>query len=154
MKMHYATLRLDKTATETQIKTTYRAKTRELHPDAVPTIDPRGFVELSEAYQTLTDPAARAEYDAKLLSYCRKLRWVLCEGCGQPNRVPRVPAGQVATCGRCRIELPAVGVEETPRSRLREKAIEVAVEIGGDLLDVAGDYLHQRLAKMRRGGGV
>jgi hypothetical protein len=152
MKLHYATLRLGIAATEAQIKVAYRARARELHPDAAPEVDPRAFVELSEAYQTLTDPAARAEYDASLMAHCRKMRWVLCDRCGQPNRVPRIPAGKVATCGRCRLELPPLAAEQPARGRLRDKAIEVAVEIGGDLLDVAGDYLHQRLAKMRAGG--
>lgn len=63
--------------------------------------------ELTEAYQTLTDPASRAKCDATLVAHCRQMRWVLCDGCGQPNRAPRAPLGQVATCQTARPAHPA-----------------------------------------------
>jgi molecular chaperone DnaJ len=60
----YAILGVDRGATDEQIKRTYRKLARELHPDV--NNDPaaeRRFKEITAAYQTLSDPAKRRQYD-------------------------------------------------------------------------------------------
>ena len=62
----YATLGLDKTATEAEIKKAYRKLVRTSHPDINPD-DPGAearFVRISAAYDLLKDPATRARFDA------------------------------------------------------------------------------------------
>lgn len=64
----YAVLGVGRNASLAEIKRAYRAKALELHPDKQDLASQRSsdaaFVQLSEAYTILSDPGARAAYDA------------------------------------------------------------------------------------------
>ncbi|OWM85927.1 chaperone protein dnaJ 11, chloroplastic [Punica granatum] len=65
----YEVLQVKRTATTTEIKTAYRALAKLYHPDALSQTeydDGRDFIEIHSAYETLSDPAARALYDLSL----------------------------------------------------------------------------------------
>jgi hypothetical protein len=51
-------------ATLAQIKAAHRALAKRYHPDA-PTGDPQRFLRVQEAYQLLSDPLSRREWDAR-----------------------------------------------------------------------------------------
>lgn len=60
----YKTLGVDAQADPDQIKKAYRKLARELHPDVNP--DPQAqerFKQINQAYETLSDPQKRSEYD-------------------------------------------------------------------------------------------
>lgn len=151
MKFYYRDLWIPRTATPEQIKSAYRKLAREYHPDHREGTDAAQFLAIGEAYQTLTDAALRKTYDEELTVFLRRRGWILCPSCGAHNEVPAIPASKVATCGRCRTHLPIT--EQQRRSEqvaaLREQAIEVAAELGADLLDVTGEYLHTKLQGLR-----
>ncbi len=65
-KGYYAMLGLSETAEIADIKAAFRTKAKRLHPDINPSpIAAKQFQRLSEAYETLSDTAKRAAYDAK-----------------------------------------------------------------------------------------
>ncbi|CAH0351158.1 DnaJ C-terminal domain-containing protein [Aquabacterium sp. CECT 9606] len=63
-KDYYATLGLQSTATQDEIKRAYRKLARKFHPDVSKEADAEArFKELAEAYEALNDPERRAAYD-------------------------------------------------------------------------------------------
>ena len=151
MQFYYRDLWIPQTATPEQIKSAYRKLARECHPDHGASSDAAQFLIIGQAYQTLSDPALRLAYDAELNAYLRRHGWVLCASCGAHNDVPTIPESKVATCGRCRAQLPVTepGRRATQATALREQAIEVAAELGAGLLDVTGLYLHSKILALR-----
>lgn len=60
--MHYETLQVPEDASPEVIKKQYRKMSLEMHPDR-PTGDAAKFKEINEAYEVLSDPHLRAQYD-------------------------------------------------------------------------------------------
>lgn len=151
MRFYYRDLWIPQTATPDQIKSAYRKLAREVHPDHSASADPAQFHAIGEAYQALSDPLLRAKYDAELATFLKRRGWVLCPGCGAHNEVPAIPESKVAMCGRCRTHLPVTETERRSSqvTALREQAIDVVAELGADLLDVTGDFLHGKLQGLR-----
>jgi DnaJ-class molecular chaperone len=64
MKDHYAALGIDSDASMGVIKTAYRKKASDFHPDKNTSPDaPMRFREVQEAYDLLSDDRLRREYD-------------------------------------------------------------------------------------------
>ncbi|HEY4317922.1 MAG TPA: DnaJ domain-containing protein [Herbaspirillum sp.] len=64
MKDYYAALGIDSDAPLSAVKTAYRKKASEFHPDKNTDPDaPARFREVQEAYDLLSDPRLRKEYD-------------------------------------------------------------------------------------------
>lgn len=65
---HYATLGVEVSATQRQIRDAYRRLARETHPDrhGGDTVTERGFKKIARAYEVLGDPARRKAYDERL----------------------------------------------------------------------------------------
>ncbi|HVY92660.1 MAG TPA: DnaJ domain-containing protein [Bryobacteraceae bacterium] len=61
---HYDILRIDEKADADTIERVYRAFVNRFHPDNPNTGDMKAFVRVSEAYDVLSNPAKRAEYNA------------------------------------------------------------------------------------------
>ncbi|KAH6821010.1 Chaperone DnaJ-domain superfamily protein [Perilla frutescens var. hirtella] len=71
----YQVLRVKRNASQTEIKTAYRTLAKLYHPDATlrfmessiaSSTDGRDFIQIHNAYATLSDPHARAVYDFNL----------------------------------------------------------------------------------------
>lgn len=64
MQNHYAILGVSPGATSEVIKTAYRRKANQYHPDKNPSLDAASrFREVQEAYEVLSDETRRKAYD-------------------------------------------------------------------------------------------
>jgi DnaJ-class molecular chaperone len=64
MKDYYAVLGVEADASDSALKSAYRRKASEFHPDRNPSPDAaERFRETQEAYDLLSDPAKRQDYD-------------------------------------------------------------------------------------------
>lgn len=68
MTDYYAILGVPRGADETSIRNAYRRLARHYHPDMGEGSSADRFREVTEAYETLLDPARRRAYDASLSS--------------------------------------------------------------------------------------
>jgi curved DNA-binding protein CbpA len=80
MSTHYHALGLPQGASHEQVKAAFRALARRFHPDvnAGNNAAEQRFKEVSQAYETLADPRARAAYDRALVcrtAEVRRRRW-------------------------------------------------------------------------------
>ncbi|KAL0310909.1 UNVERIFIED_CONTAM: Chaperone protein DnaJ [Sesamum angustifolium] len=89
----YEVLRVKRNASQTEIKTAYRTLAKLYHPDATSrfmdssiasSTDGSDFIEINNAYATLSDPDARAVYDFSLNVNSRR-RWSTVGVSGFPS---------------------------------------------------------------------
>ncbi|CAD5172748.1 unnamed protein product [Musa acuminata subsp. malaccensis] len=75
----YQVLRVGETATAREIKAAYRAMAKRFHPDAAPAGEGPDFLEIRSAYETLSDPAARARYDRSIVGRIPRAGFVVSD---------------------------------------------------------------------------
>jgi hypothetical protein len=69
MKDYYEIMKVDRKATDAEIKKAFRALAIQYHPDKNPSVEAEAiFKEINEAYEVLSDPASRLDYDQRLAS--------------------------------------------------------------------------------------
>lgn len=97
MKSHYEILGVTLKATQGQIQISWRALSREFHPDRGGSADK--FADLSRAYAVLRDPKSRKAYDAAqelFTDSCPK-----CNGEGQTYKQKGFTNRVATKCDRC-----------------------------------------------------
>lgn len=69
MKDYYEIMKVDRMASEAEIKKAFRKLANQYHPDKNPSNEAEAlFKEINEAYEVLSDPASRLDYDQRLRS--------------------------------------------------------------------------------------
>jgi hypothetical protein len=67
MKDYYEIMKVDRKASEAEIKRAFRQLANQYHPDKNPSTEAEAiFKEINEAYEVLSDPASRLDYDQRL----------------------------------------------------------------------------------------
>jgi curved DNA-binding protein CbpA len=67
MKDYYEIMKVDRRATDGEIKKAFRKLANQYHPDKNPSREANTiFQEINEAYEVLSDPASRLEYDQRI----------------------------------------------------------------------------------------
>src|SRR6476620_4301840 len=84
-KDYYKVLGVPQAATDTEIRRAYRKLAKENHPDANPGKEER-FKEISAAYDVLSEPGKRKEYDE-----VRRLGPMAAAGGGSPGGAGNMP---------------------------------------------------------------
>ena len=89
---YYLVLGVPRTASVGAIRTAFRALVRQYHPDAGAGSSAQRFRDIVEAYETLSDPKRRRDYDASLRPAVNA-RWIepLTSRRPEPMFSPRLP---------------------------------------------------------------
>lgn len=152
---HYGILGIGFSATAEEVKSAYRKRAREVHPDLARS-SAREFQLVEAAYRLLRDPMKRAEYDRQLRAWLASVGKVLCEQCGVANQIPAIPTGFHARCGKCDGLLP---IDEEQRRATVRTAIGMQVaglveDVGGEVLAMARDAAVEGLERLRTRIGI
>jgi Ca-activated chloride channel homolog len=92
----YTRLEIPPDASPEQIRRAYREAARKLHPDK--NIDPGDtqlFLEIQEAYEVLSDPERRAEYDANLEQDAGQFQPITINTLYSRSKLPRIKEPQL-----------------------------------------------------------
>lgn len=133
MKSLYKVLGLGPQATPAELRSAHRKLARQYHTDSAGG-DRARFQEVQEAYETLSDPARRREYDAQRAAWLAEQGAVDCPGCGTATRLKS--RGLASRCPLCKTAL----TEETAEGRLKRKALRTlqgATELAEHLVEAA-----------------
>lgn len=155
MTNYYAILGVRPHASGEAIKSAYRQAARKTHPDHQG--DAEHFRQLRTAYEVLSDPGRRSEYDRARRAWMQQLGAVGCPDCGHANRITRRPRGdERVRCWHCKTPLPLAWVDllQAQRQSLANEAARVVDEVGVDLADLAADAVTAGIARLRRRLGL
>ena len=135
MKSLYAVLGLSVRATPQQIKAAHRTKAREAHPDRGGSAE--HFAEVQRAYEVLSDPQRRQEWEATYQAWAAERRATLCPQCFAALRTRAGGRNACPVCGSEVIALPPSRFD-----RLRDDLIDRSA----DFLIHVGDRVGQEIA--------
>ena len=157
---YYKALGVSPTATPQELKAAYRLIAKKLHPDMGGS--PTALSAVNEAYDVLSDPARRTEYDRERKGGSssssstrrtptpepgpprpkQKVSVVLCDFCDTMNRVKADPDLVPAKCAHCGRPLGKAGGDakppEPPKEAPKEKEPENIDSFAQILADAAG----------------
>lgn len=152
---HYGILGIGFSATAEEVKSAYRKRAREVHPDLARS-SARDFQLVEAAYRLLRDPVKRAEYDRQLRDWLASVGKVLCERCGVANQIPAIPAGFHARCGKCDALLPIDEAQRraTVRTAIGMQVARLVEDLGGEVLAIARDAAVEGLERLRTRIGI
>src|SRR5688500_17861098 len=117
---HYEVLQLSPRADQDTIQRVFRHLAKRLHPDNTDSGDGQGFARVLQAFQVLSDPAARAKYDAAYERE-RETRWRIFDQHTTENdvaadrRVRTAILSLLSAARRNDAERPGIGVLELER---------------------------------------
>lgn len=149
MKNLYLVLGLRPGATLDEIRSAYRLRARDTHPDHGG--DPDDFAEVSVAYNTLRDPERRRAWEISYRERAKRCKATICERCFSAQ----VHGGE--TCRICAEKMPDAQPESfrlPPRlDRLRadladqlgDAAIDIGARIGDEIASATIDGVNRGL---------
>lgn len=148
MKNHYGTLGVGLGASHEEIKSAYRLKSREHHPD-ISGQDGSEFKRVSEAFETLSRPDARQAYDHEWRQWLTEAGLVACPKCGWANTVGRLKPGHSAVCCNCATSLRVARKTRLPTT-FAETLLAVVSQVQEEAPDLASDLVRMGFASLRK----
>jgi DnaJ-class molecular chaperone len=141
MRTFYDTLEVSRTAGGAVIAAAHKTLARRFHPDNRQTANPEKFRRVQEAFEVLSDPARRAEYDKWIDAQAAAGKKARAAHKEERAPAPGLPIDQLlVNAGVAAIEnhfghIPGVkefvkGMEKPARQMIRERLTGVAAAIG------------------------
>ena len=149
---YYATLGIFRDCSDEAIKSAYRKKARETHPDRDG--NARSFAAVKDAYGTLRDPVLRRECEDRYRREAEEFNAVVCDRCFGAQ--VRARAGN--DCPRCGSPRSNRTSRDFPRlerlkadllNRISDAAIDLSQRIGEEIADATIEAVDRGVAKIR-----
>lgn len=147
---HYRVLGIKASAQPEDIKSAYRRRARETHTDTGG--NRTEFERVTEAYQVLSDPARRREWEREYLRQALAVGHFVCASCFTVNRVRSLRPGETAKCAACKavLDVTPEGREARYKAALREQVGDLVLTIGAEAGSLAKDAVVAGADALRR----
>ena len=144
---HLKALGVHATATPEELKSAFRRRCRETHPDSGGSR--AAFEAVTEAYEVLSDATRRDEWARDYRTVAEAAGLVVCLACYAINRVRPMRSDECAACAACRTPL-----EITPEAQKERYTQEMRQHLGKLLHTVGseGGSLAQDMVKAAANG--
>ncbi len=135
----YPTLGVAPNANFGQLRLAYKEAARRVHPD-VAGGSARQFQALQAAWKLVSTRELRAKYDRERAAWAKAVEAVLCQVCGEANRLTNRPEDYAAVlCGGCRSPLCVEKTQTRTAWRVSERNRRLLFEQTCDLIDTIED---------------
>jgi curved DNA-binding protein CbpA len=122
-----------------QLRLAYKEAARRVHPD-VASGDVRRFQALQAAWGLVSTRELRAKYDLERAAWAKAVEAVLCQVCGEANRLTNRPEDYAAVlCGGCRGPLSVEKARTRTTWRVSERNRRLLLDQTCDLIDTIED---------------
>ena len=154
MKNYYRLLKLQRDSTQRDIKDAYHAAAMHSHPDKGG--QSARFQEIKEAYDVLSDPKRRDEYEAEYMDEAERLGYVVCADCFSKNRVARFGSNKEVRCGHCRgvLDIEPAERDSRVRSAIADQTSELIEVLGAEGSALAKDAIRTAAEWTRKKLGI
>lgn len=151
---YYRVLRVQTTATQEDLRAARKLRALETHPDRGGSV--AAFEEVTTAYETLSDPIRRREWEQAYTAQAGTMGHTVCALCYAVNRVRALQPGQIARCAACHTELKVS--EEERRAQyadaLRAQVGDLILTIGAETGSLAQDAVKAGARAIRKKLGI
>lgn len=151
---YFRILGVSTSATAEELRVARKKKSRETHPDHGG--NRTAFGEVIAAYDTLSDPLKRRDYERAYIAYAGTLGHAVCSRCFAINRVRALQSGEVARCASCKAVLEVS--DEHRRAQygdaLKAQLGDLFLTIGAETGSLAQDAIKAGARAIRRKLGL
>lgn len=156
MKNYYRILGVPAYVDAAGLKEAHRKAAMATHPDQTGRQDSSPFTEVQQAYETLSDPKRRADYEQAYVDAAATLGYVVCPACFAQNRVPRFGKQSMPRCGACKALIQMSPSERDTRIRdaVAERTAELVETLGTEGASLAKDAVKSAADWTRRKLGI
>lgn len=147
---YFRVLNVQTDVTEDDLKSAYRQRSRDTHPDHGGTA--AAFQDVNEAYQILSDPVKRREWMRSYILEAASLGHVVCQKCFAVNRIRAFKKGESAFCAKCRARLAITPEERNARYKdaVKDTIGDLLLTIGAESGELAKDAIVHGARALRR----
>lgn len=153
---YYRVLGIDASATPDEIKSAYRQKARETHPDTNGGKKAAAFKDVSEAYQVLSDAQNRQIWEESYREAAQALGLHVCSHCFAKVRVRPFTAGEIPKCGDCRqaLNIDPDESQSQVRQAVARQLGDLIETVGAETASFAKDAIKTGASALRRKLGI
>lgn len=135
---------------EEELKSAFRKCSRSVHPDHGGSNE--AFYAVREAYQVLSDPVKRREWERAYVFEAAAQGHIACPNCMAVNRIRAFKQTEAVFCARCKTPLEITPEQRTKRYKaaIKESVGDLVLTIGAETGDIAKQAIIEGARALKR----